>query len=254
MLDFLTAGLSQGELLCLTIAATLAGLARGFSGFGAALIFMPLASTAIGPRMAAPLLLAIDSVMALGLIPNAWRRADKRAIGIMAAGAMIGIPLGTLVLTLADPILVRWSIALVVALLLLLLVSGWRYRGEPTALLTMGVGGLSGLFGGAAQIGGPPVMAYWLGGTLPIDRVRANIVIYFVCSTVITIVSYLSGGLITLPVLSLALMSAPFYGAGIYAGSYLFGRTNETVFRFLSYALIAIAALISLPILDPILR
>src|SRR5262245_1134347 len=103
MLDFLIPGRSTGEILCLLVAAALAGLARGFSGFGAALIFMPLASTAIGPRMAAPLLLVVDAVMALGLIPDAWRQADKRAVGIMALGAMVGIPLGTLALSLIDP-------------------------------------------------------------------------------------------------------------------------------------------------------
>lgn len=71
----------------------IAGLARGFSGFGAALIFMPLAGSVVGPRVAAPLLLIIDAITAIGLIPNAWRRSDRRGVGIMAIGALIGVPL-----------------------------------------------------------------------------------------------------------------------------------------------------------------
>lgn len=44
-------------------AAFLAGLARGFSGFGAALIFIPLASAIVGPRIASVVLLVVDGVL-----------------------------------------------------------------------------------------------------------------------------------------------------------------------------------------------
>jgi hypothetical protein len=79
---------SSGALLLLAISAFVAALARGFSGFGSALIFVPLASTAIGPRAAAPLLLIIDGVAAARLIPGAWRLADKRDVGTMSVGAL----------------------------------------------------------------------------------------------------------------------------------------------------------------------
>ena len=52
--DLIPADLGLPVLAALTIAAFVAGLARGFSGFGSALIFMPLASAAIGARVASP--------------------------------------------------------------------------------------------------------------------------------------------------------------------------------------------------------
>lgn len=118
----LLAGRSEKELLFLLASAFIAGPARGFSSFGAALIFMPLANSAVGPRLAALLLLIIDAITAIGLISDAWRQSDRRGVGIMAIGALIGIPLGTLVLTLVDPLAVRWIIVLVVMELLVLLV------------------------------------------------------------------------------------------------------------------------------------
>jgi uncharacterized protein len=51
--------------------ALIAGMARGFSGFGSALIFMPLASSLAAPRMMAAVLLVIDFVSAAPLVPNA---------------------------------------------------------------------------------------------------------------------------------------------------------------------------------------
>ena len=253
-LQRLAVGYTSFDILFLVGAAFVAGLARGFSGFGAALIFIPLASAIIGPALAAPVLLLIDAVTALGMIPDAWRRADRRSVGIMSLGALVGVPLGTAILATVDALLVRWTIVGIVVVLLLLLVSGWRYRGQPRKLLTVGVGGISGLFSGAAQVGGPPVVAYWLGGAIESGTVRANIVLYFVVSSTLSIASYLVGGLFTQPVLALALATGPAYGIGLYLGSRLFVRPNEAVFRWACYVLIAVAAVISLPALDSVLR
>ena len=47
-------------LLCLYIscAAVLGGMVRGFSGFGAATVFMPIASSVVTPLVATPALAA----------------------------------------------------------------------------------------------------------------------------------------------------------------------------------------------------
>ncbi len=246
--------LSTGSLAFLLVSALVAGLARGFSGFGGALIFVPLASTVVGPQMAAPLLLLIDGVGALGLVPRAWRGADKRDVATMAAGAMLGVPLGTWLLTHSDPVALRWGIALLTLSLLVLLVSGWRYRGRPAVPLTVGVGSIAGVLGGAAQVGGPPVVAYWLGGAIPATTVRFNIVLYFFISTFLGAAAYLYSGLLTLSVLGLALLVGPAYAGGLAVGSRLFWLADEVVFRRVCYALIAGAALVSLPLLDGWLR
>jgi uncharacterized protein len=249
-LHWLAAGHSGSELLFLLASAFMAGLARGFSGFGAALIFVPLGSIVVGPVVAAPLLLIIDAIAALGLIPGAWRLSDRRSVAIMAIGAVVGVPLGTAVLVLVDPLTVRWIISVMVFALLLLLASGWRYHGKPSAFLTVCVGTVSGLLSGAAQIGGAPVVVYWLGGANSNAIVRANILAYFAFSTVVTGVSYLIGGLFTLPVLILAITTCPIYGVGLYLGSHLFGRSREATFRWICLGLIAMAALGGLPVLD----
>ena len=243
---------SAGTLILLAISAFLAALARGFSGFGSALIFVPLASTAIGPQAAAPLLLIIDGVAAAGLIPRAWRHADRRDAGTMSIGALVGIPLGAWILIKSDPLLIRWAIALFGTLLLALLMSGWRYRGRPTAAITVCVGAAAGLLGGAAQVGGPPVVAYWLSRPIPAETVRANIVLYFAITTVISGTAYLAGGLLTSSVVGLALVTGLIYGLGLYTGSRMFGLASDMTFRRICFVLIAVAIMLSLPVLDGI--
>src|ERR1700749_4367896 len=140
--------------------ALLSGVARGFSGFGSALIFMTLASSIAPPRLVAALLLVIDFVAAAPLLPNAWRHADRKATAVMVVGAFVGVPLGTWCLTRFDPVTTRWIISCFVGALLLLLLSGWRYRGKDYPALSIGIGGLAGFCsglganGGAAGVGG----------------------------------------------------------------------------------------------------
>src|SRR3954471_11404569 len=123
---------------------------------------MPLASSLAAPRLVAALLLIIDFIAAAPLAPNAWKHADRKATAVMVLGAVIGVPLGTYCLSRLDPVTTRWIISGFVFALLLLLLSGWRYRGKDHAPLSVSIGGLSGFCSGLAQTGGPPIVGYWL--------------------------------------------------------------------------------------------
>lgn len=241
---------SRQDLLFVAVAALIAGTARGFSGFGGALIFVPLASTAVGPKLASALLLVVDGLLTLGMLPNGWQRANRREVFTMAAGALVGVPLGTALLAFAPTLVVRWITCAVVFLLLVFLISGWRYHGKPRTALTVGVGGLAGIFGGAAQMSGPPIVAYWLGGAFPPLIVRANLVLYFAVASVISATSYVLAGLLSWQVLVLAFVVGPAYGLGLLFGSRLFGLASEQTFRRICFILIGMAALVSLPLFD----
>lgn len=232
----------------LAVTAFVAGMARGFSGFGAALIFVPFASRLLGPQAAAPLLLLTDGFVAFPLIWSAWEKARKKEVGLMAVGGLIGIPLGTYALSAGDPSLLRWLITIIVTLMLLLLVSGWRYSGKPHGGVTVGVGAMSGLFGGLAQLAGPPVVAYWLGGNHDHREMRASTILYFAFSTLIAFVSYLVGKLLTLTILKLAILLVPFFAVGLWIGSRIFRLASHETFRKICLGLIALSLVLSLPV------
>jgi hypothetical protein len=241
-------------VLYLIVAGFVGSLARGFSGFGGALIFMPLASAAVGPQVGAPILLLVDGIIQLGLLKNAWRQARRREVAIMAAGTVLGIPVGATMLKHLDPTDVRWGISVLILSMLALLISGWRYHGTPTPRVTFGVGVITGFLSGIAQAAGPPVVAYWLGGQTSPVMVRANIILLFFCTSVVASISYLVAGLFDLRVLVLGAVTAPGYVLGMFLGSRMFGFASEHMFRRICFGLIAAAALISLPLLDALLR
>ena len=157
----------------------LAGAVRGFSGFGSALIFVPLMSAIYDPRTAAGTFLLIDFAVALAVLPTVGREAHWRDVFPLATAAVIAAQFGALILIYTDAITLRWGIAIVVLILLAVLMSGWRYHGRPKLPVTLAVGGLAGTLGGAIQIVGPPVIVYWLGSSWSPAIVRANLNAFF---------------------------------------------------------------------------
>ena len=202
----------------------------------------------------AALLLVIDFVAAAPPVPNAWKHADRSATAVMVFGALIGVPIGTYFLSRLDPVTTRWIISFFVAALLLLLLSGWRYRGKDYAAISVGIGALSGFCSGLAQTGGPPIVGYWLGRPIASHVARANIVLFFGASDFFSLVSYWFTGLITIESIKFSLIVGPVYGIGVWFGASLFGKASETVFRAICYALIATAVIFGLPALDSVLR
>jgi len=251
---FIPAEVSINAAIAICAIAFVSGTARGFSGFGSALIFMPLASSIAAPRLVAALLLIIDFVAAAPLVPNAWKKADRKATAVMVFGALIGVPIGTYFLSRLDPVTTRWIISGFVFALLLLLVSGWRYRGKDHASISIGIGSLAGFCSGLAQTGGPPIVGYWLGRPIPSVIARANILLFFGASDFFSAVSYAAAGLITADAIKFSLVVGPVYAIGVWFGASLFGRASETLFRAICYALIAAAVIIGLPALDGMLR
>ena len=251
---FVPGDVGSNAAIAICAIAMVSGTARGFSGFGSALIFMPLASSMAAPRLVAALLLIIDFVAAAPLVPNAWKHADRKATAIMVLGALVGVPTGTWFLSRLDPVTTRWIISGFVIALLMLLVSGWRYRGKDHPAISIGIGGLSGFCSGLAQTGGPPIVGYWLGRPIASAIARANILLFFGASDFFSVVSYSLTGLITAEAIKFALVVGPIYAIGVLLGATLFGKASEALFRSICYALIALAVIIGLPVLDGVLR
>ncbi len=238
---------SIGVLLYLAFVAFVAGLARGFSGFGSAMIFVPLASAAVGPLLAAPTLTILDGLGALPMLPASWRGSDRKAVFIMSAGALLAIPVGTWILTRVDAVAVRWGTSIAILVAIGGLASGWRYHGRPKSVVTVLVGGISGVLTGVAQIGGPPAIAYWLSGASSAERVRANMVLFLALSQLFAAWTYGISGLFNLGVAGLALASVPAFLLGVGIGSRMFGLASQTTFRWICFGLIALAAIVGLP-------
>ncbi|WP_421710061.1 sulfite exporter TauE/SafE family protein [Algihabitans sp.] len=240
------ASLNALDLTILFGATLLAGLVRGFSGFGSAMILVPSYSLVFGPMAAIPIMSLVDVTGTLGLLPKAMRRCTWREVAPLTLGASLLLPLGVYLLIVADQELLRWVISLAILLLVLVMASGWRYSAAPTAWFSLGVGGAAGLMGGSIGIAGPPVILFWLGGQANAATVRANIIVFLALVTVAAWISFFVGGLFTGQVLTMSLLLAPVYAAAIWIGAHGFRFADERLFRRLALGIVAAIAIVSL--------
>jgi uncharacterized membrane protein YfcA len=246
--------LGEHRIFAAVAVATLAGLVRGFSGFGGAMVYMPLIAAIYDPRIAAVTILLVDFVSATPYAIPELRRCTWREVTPLSLAMVVGLPFGTWALLVLDPIVLRWCIAILVLSLVPVLASGWRYHGPPRMPITIGVGLFSGVAAGAVLIAGPPVILYWLGGSNTAKTVRANLMVFFMICDVVLVAIFSYQGLFTARSLALSLLLGVPYLVGVGVGSHFFHGTSDRLYRNVAYIIIAGSALVSVPILDSILR
>jgi uncharacterized membrane protein YfcA len=236
------------RLLVVAAAAALAGFVRGFSGFGGAMIFVPLASLAYDPKLAVMWLFVADNVASLPMLAPAFRLWRWREVMALVVGAAVCVPLGVQLLKVVDSTVLRWLICGVILLTVALLALGVRYQRRLPWPGSVGVGGLSGLAGGALGIGGPPVVLLWLGGQDNAAQMRANLVAYFALLTLATGASFILSGLLDGARFVEGLLLAPLYGLPLLLGVRVFSHAGDAHFRLAALAICAGAALLGLPV------
>jgi uncharacterized protein len=244
------AALSDSRFVAAVVVAALSGFVRGFSGFGSALIYIPLIAAIYEPRIAAPTLLLIDLAGSAPFTIRELARCNWREVAPTTIAAAVAVPLGVMALVLIDAIVLRWFIAFLVLTLLAVLASGWRYHGKPTLPVSVAVGLFAGFGSGAVQIAGPAVIVFWLGGSSDAVTVRANLMVFFFLMGFITGAAYVAQGIITADILALSvLLGIPFVLA-MWAGARWFHGASDAAYRRMAYAIIAVSALVSLPLWD----
>jgi uncharacterized protein len=245
----------NSTFLALVMAALLGGLVRGFTGFGFAMVFVPIATMTVGPVGAAGLIWLVDIPFALPLAISSFRRVAWREVFPLFVGAALCVPLGVWLLTSLDPIVARWLIAISILVALAALVTGWRYKGAPGIPLSLSVGGLSGIASGMAQLGGMPVAIFWLAAQKNNPRqTKDNLNGYFALLPIVTGIAYWLNGVLNWTVFWQALPLCVPYGLAMLLGAKLFPLASEQTFRRIAYLIIAMAAVMALPVLDGVIR
>ena len=250
MPDWLPEGVNSFGLIVLLVTVFVAGVVYGFAGFGAALLFLPVAARVVPLEVA----IAAFNVSALAslvtVVPKAWGEVDRRAVIWQVLCASASASLGIYVLRSVDVTLLKWLMVVLIAGTLVALIAGWRLRTAPTLQMRGFVGLLAGFFGGAVGLLGPALVIFQLAGRDSAARNRATTLVFLTVSSVLILPLMALQGLITWAVVPLGLMMLVPYGLGTELGRRLFRPENERLYRSAAYLLIALAVLLGLPIFD----
>ena len=217
-------------MLLLVVAAVVAGLVRGFTGFGGPAIMMLVLSQLYRPASVLVLVLLVDVVANVQLFVASIRDVRWRTAVPLVVASIIALPAGLYVLLSFDPVLVKRSIALVVGICACVMLTGWRYRHEAGLLVTGAVGALGGLVVGATFIA-LPVIIFLFAGPFPTARARATALTWGVCTSSVLMAFFIWTGELDLSDVRQAAFIAAAYISSAYAGSRLFRRSGERLVR-----------------------
>ncbi|NKB19284.1 MAG: TSUP family transporter [Alphaproteobacteria bacterium] len=219
------------------------GMIHGYTGFGGALIIIPVLTFLFGPVEAIGMVMIITIFGAAQLARETvhlvrWRELVPICIGITAF-----TPVGAWFLYYIDPEIVRRSMGGFVVLFALILMSGWSYRGKrgalPSALVGMTAGGINGLTG----VGGPPLGLYFLSSPLPVEVQRANIIMCIVVLIIAMMVAIAVGGGYSWLVVTRALLIVPAYMLGAWCGARLFALAPKSWFKKVALVILLITGI-----------
>jgi uncharacterized protein len=218
------------EMAAAFVLAFAAGLMRGYTGFGTPIFLSPIYAVLFGPQATVPLLIIMEIGVAAQMVPPSWPKADWPEVGGLAAGCAVMLPVGAMMLSVLDPVLVKKFIGIMTILFVAMLWFGWRYRGPRTTPVRIIFGAISGFTNGLTGIGAPPAILYYVSGDKDIATMRANLILYFSAITMIAVPSFLYLGLVTWEtVWRCVVLSVPHLSA-IAIGSRLFHGTSEKLY------------------------
>lgn len=251
----LCAHIMRPQLIGGVAAIVLAGIVRGASGFGQALIFVPLASLLYPPGTAVPMMWVTGAVVTPFMLRPHLRSTNWPEVLLLALGAATMVPFGVWLLAHISATLMRWVVCTLVLLCTVALAAGWRIRLPQRPGFAMLLGGMSGLSGGATGMGGPPLVLCWLGGQTDAAAIRSNIFVYLWLLGLLELTTGSVGGLVPHTVLWDGLILAPGYAAGIRIGNLMFDRSTrmlpdqrDRLFRWAALGICVASACAGLPV------
>lgn len=254
MIDTFLSLLNSPEFIFILSVILIAGIVRGFSGFGTGMIIAPAVSAVYSPQTALVLIFIIDTIPAMPVVVPEMKRCNWRELIPIIVGTVLFIPFGLYVLKHGDETSVRWLITIAIFLAVFALWSGWKYKGPRGNFTSLVVGSISGFLGGAAALPGPPAILYWMASKLSTVMIRANTMVFLFLSDLLIGVGLFFGNMITYEAAIKGAVAAPIYLGGLLIGKKLFAYASEATYKRLAFAIILLSAIGSMPWLDSILR
>lgn len=232
-------------VLLFAIACVLAAAAcQTATGFGFALVLVPLLSLVIDVKLAIATSIIVGPTSGLLSTLELWREVRWRIVLGLLLGSVAGAPVGTALLVRSSGDVLRVGVAVVILASVVLTLIGLRLpRPRHPLPVSLGVGALSGVLRSATSMGGPPAAIYLLGLGLETRAFVATNAAYYLLGSAVSIAALVGAGRITGRVLLLAVVSLPALVVGSWCGRWLRVRASERVFRLMVLTLLSAAAL-----------
>jgi uncharacterized membrane protein YfcA len=220
-----------------------AAFTQAVTGFGSALVGMPLLSQVVGVKTAAPLMAMASLALNSTLILLQRQAILWRAMWRMTLAAVLAIPLGILAVGALSERVVLIGLGV---LLVSYGVYAWLTPHLPELkhpAWTYLTGIASGLLAGAYNVGGPPAVIYAASKRWNAAQFRSNLQVLFLIENVFVLAGHTVNGNLSGDVLNLLWFAVPALVIGIAAGVALDRFIPDALFRKLVLVLLIVLGL-----------
>lgn len=229
-------------LLLFLFAAFLGGFASGLAGFAMGFVVSGIWLHLITPLQTAAL------IVGYGLWTQGYgvwklrRSMNRRNVLPFIIGGAIGVPIGTVLLTYAEPAYLRLGVGL------LLIAYGSYGLSKPafkpvhaSVGVDSGVGFANGVLCGLTGLPGFIITVWCQMRGWNKDEQRAVFQPVMLAAIIMTAISLTASGSITVEIVELYLLGLPALLAGLWAGFQLYGKLDDAAFRKVVLLLLLIA-------------
>ncbi|MEN9411375.1 MAG: hypothetical protein RL216_3349 [Pseudomonadota bacterium] len=242
--------LSLAGTVWMGVAVLIAAFIRGYSGFGYSAMVIAASSLVMNPLNMVAVVVILETAMSLQAARGISQDVDWRRVGLLLAGAAVGLPLGLLLLTGISEDAARAVISAYVLVMCGVLLAGWRLAGEARGLSNLGMGVISGL-ANAPGMGGLPIAAYFAAQPMRAAVFRATLIAYFPLLDLYSAPLYWWAGLVSWDTLTASLIALPLTFLGNWLGGRHFLRTDPQDFR--RFAILLLAGLAGMGLVKAVL-
>jgi uncharacterized membrane protein YfcA len=226
-----------------------AALLQAVSGFGFAVLAVPLYLLLVDPAQAVQLAIILSTALSFAVVPGLRRTIAPALLLRLSAGSLAGLPIGLFSFRHTDRLLVRFVVGATI-LAFGVMMAGLRFRGEQpwtpfgrTRTRDLAAGVVAGVATALIGMAGPPVLIYLLLAGTAAQTVRATLLAFFALSYGATVASHAVTVGIPGPTWVAAGILAPFALLGGLAGRPIGDRIGSDGFALLAIALLTVAGL-----------
>jgi len=219
--------------LVITFGALAGGFVSGLAGFGTGITAISIWLYAVSPSVAASLVVVCSVIAQAQTLPVIWRSIEAKRVFPFILPGVLGVPLGTMLLSYLDTRILKLAIGG-----LLLLFSAYMLFGRSRVKSTWGgmiadgtIGFGGGVLGGLAGLSGPlPTMWATIRGWGKRES-RGLFQAFNLTVLSIALLSHAIAGLLTADVGWALLAALPGTITGAWLGAHAYGRLDDRRFR-----------------------
>jgi len=226
------------------ISILLASFIQGITGFGFALIAVPLLSLFIPEiRNITPIIVIYSFLTNIIIVYKSRHYIDFKKIMPLIIFGIIATPIGTFILLYVKVNTLKIIIGSIITITAFAMLKNFKFKIKNQSISYGIVGLLSGFLNGSTGLSGPPVVLFLTNQNTDKDIFRANLSFYGIATNIFAIIVFIAEGIVNISVLNFTLIHLPALIIGVFVGIKVSTKINEIIFKNLTIFLIGFLGL-----------